>query len=133
VTFPNCKKATAISANNTLKATLPIAELVACLRRMQLVANEVDNNSIVLHFANDQLAISAQHARAGDCNETIDCDVDFELKLGLNVAFVLDFLALFKTGYVKFEMAAADAPLLLRPTAPISGVVYNYMLMPVRL
>jgi DNA polymerase-3 subunit beta len=110
--FPDYRQVLPTGAKR--RVTIERDPLVACLKRVQLMAAD-RNNSVRFSFEEGRLLLSASDARAGDAREEVTVDLEgAPLATGFNVKYLLDILSNVRCERIQFDMGEALDPCLLR-------------------
>jgi DNA polymerase-3 subunit beta len=85
---------------------------------------------VKLAFAEGTVTVSAVSADTGRAVEELDADFSGEpLEIGFNARYILDMLQQIDGDLVRFELASAAAPTVVRDPADAGAL---YVLMPMR-
>ena len=104
------------------------AELLTMADRAQLIARE-GNNSIVLHFEEDQLTISAE-SFVGRGEDTMEVHVVGDpLDIAFNPKYIINILKNIEDEKVYLEFNSAISPCVVRP---VQGDAFLYLIVPMR-
>ena len=104
------------------------AELLSMADRAQLIARE-GNNSIVLHFEEDQLTISAE-SFVGRGEDTMEVNVVGDpLDIAFNPKYLINILKNIEDEKVYMEFNSAISPCVIRP---VQGDAFLYLIVPMR-
>ena len=96
--------------------------------RAQLIARE-GNNSIVMHFEEDQLTISAE-SFVGKGEDTMEVHVVGDpLDIAFNPRYVINILKNIEDENVYLEFTSAISPCVVRP---VQGDSFLYLIVPMR-
>ena len=103
-------------------------ELLTMADRAQLIARE-GNNSIVMHFEEDQLTISAE-SFVGRGEDTMEVHVVGDpLDIAFNPRYVINILKNIDDENVYLEFTSAISPCVVRP---VQGDAFLYLIVPMR-
>lgn len=119
-----------IPSESPKKAIVNVSQLIAALERVSVMVN--DKTSIVkLHFADNELKLSADTPDAGKSEDTIDIQyTDEELMIAFNYKFVLDVLRIIESDEV---IIGLNAPLSATVLKPNSEDDFICLIMPVQI
>lgn len=127
-----------IPTNHTATSVVDVADLVAAVKRVSLVAGRVAQ--IRMAFGRDGLTLSAGGDEVGSADETMPATlVGDGLTIAFNPGYLLDSLAAMDAEHCRFTFVNPNKPTLLRPErAPREGDdgeagEFLHLLMPVRL
>ena len=105
-----------------------VADLLMMADRAQLIARE-GNNSIIMHFEDDQLTISAE-SFVGRGEDTMEVQVVGEpLDIAFNPKYVINILKNIEDETVYLEFNSAISPCVVRP---VQGDSFLYLIVPMR-
>jgi DNA polymerase-3 subunit beta len=76
------------------------------------------------------VSVSVSSPERGDVSETLDCDVQNPIELGLNLRYLSEVLAALRTERVVLEVAHALAPMVVKGEGDESAM---FLIMPMRL
>jgi DNA polymerase-3 subunit beta len=132
VNFPNYMEV--ISRDNDRHVMVDRERLLATIRRISLVANE-RTRAIRFDFAPGKLTVSSTNPELGDARETVPIDyAGNPFFVGLNAAYVVDFLAAIDTPSVSLDLKDENSQCIGRPQAQDElPYEYLYVVMPMRL
>ena len=132
VNFPNYMEV--ISRDNDRRVMVDRERLLATIRRISLVANE-RTRAVRFDFAPGKLTVSSTNPELGDARETVPIDyAGNPFFVGLNAAYVTDFLAAVDTPSVSLELKDENSQCIGRPQAQDElPYEYLYVVMPMRL
>ncbi|MCU1348388.1 MAG: dnaN [Acidobacteria bacterium] len=133
VNFPNYMEV--ISRDNDRKVMVDRERLLATIRRISLVANE-RTRAVRFDFAPGKLTVSSTNPELGDARETVPIDYSGNpFFVGLNAAYVTDFLAAIDTPSVSLELKDENSQCIGRPLTNAEDLPYEYLyvVMPMRL
>ena len=129
-TFPDYEKV--ISKDNDRKASFDRQELSEVVHRVSLLTG--DRAPMVrLKFDEGLLLVSSSNPDLGEAEETLECEYEAEnLEIGLNPAYVRDFLGAVDTDRVEFALKNEDSQCVAHP---VEGADSRYLcvIMPMRL
>lgn len=126
-TFPNCQSLIPKSSNT--KVTINRSELVQAVKRMSIFAKE-DNNKISFDFLDWKLNIKTIWTQVWADEIDIACNITWEnIKVSLNVLFVIDVLSSIKKDEVIIEMTWPLTPVVFKNP---SDENYTHIIMPLR-
>ena len=104
------------------------AELLTMVDRAQLIARE-GNNSIVMHFSEDQLTISAE-SFVGRGEDSVEVNVVGDpLDIAFNPRYVINILKNIDDETVYLEFNSPISPCVVRP---VQGEAFLYLIVPMR-
>lgn len=122
--FPDYQRI--IPRENTLVAHVSRLELTSALRRVQLTSDL--NKTVLFTFSASILYLASSSAGVGEAAEHVAITYDGpEMKLGLNVEYVLDFLAVATNSAIEIRMKDTLTPILL-----CDGPAYVNLVIPMR-
>jgi DNA polymerase-3 subunit beta len=132
VNFPNYMEV--ISRDNDRHVMVDRERLLATIRRISLVANE-RTRAVRFDFAPGKLTVSSTNPELGDARETVPIDyAGNPFFVGLNAAYVTDFLAAIDTPSVSLDLKDENSQCIGRPQAQEElPYEYLYVVMPMRL
>lgn len=132
VNFPNYMEV--ISRDNDRHVMVDRERLLATIRRVSLVANE-RTRAVRFDFAPGKLTVSSTNPELGDARETVPIDyAGNPFFVGLNAAYVIDFLAAIDTPSVSLDLKDENSQCIGRPQAQDElPYEYLYVVMPMRL
>jgi DNA polymerase-3 subunit beta len=133
VNFPNYMEV--ISRDNDRRVMVDRERLLATIRRISLVANE-RTRAVRFDFAPGKLTVSSTNPELGDARETVPIDYSGNpFFVGLNAAYVTDFLAAIDTPSVSLELKDENSQCIGRPSTNAEDLPYEYLyvVMPMRL
>ncbi len=129
-TFPDYEQV--IAKDNNLKAQLERGALANVVQRVALLTG--DRAPMVrLGFSTEELQISSSNPDLGEAEEQLACEYGGEpLHIGLNPAYVRDFLGAVETDQVEFALKDEASQCL---ALPVEGADLRYLcvIMPMRL
>ena len=119
-----------IPSESPKKAIVNVSQLIAALERVSVMVN--DKTSIVkMHFAENELTLSADTPDAGKSEDKIDIEYDAEeLLIAFNYRFVLDALRIIESDNV---IIGLNAPLSATVLKPQSEDDFICLIMPVQI
>ena len=119
-----------IPSETPKKAIVNVSQLISALERVSVMVN--DKTSIVkMHFADNELRLSADTPDAGNSEDTIDIQyTDEELLIAFNYKFVLDALRIIESDEV---IIGLNAPLSATVLKPNSEDDFICLIMPVQI
>jgi DNA polymerase-3 subunit beta len=133
VNFPNYMEV--ISRDNDRHVMVDRERLLSTIRRISLVANE-RTRAVRFDFAPGKLTVSSTNPELGDARETVPIDyAGNPFFVGLNAAYVTDFLAAVDTPQVSLELKDENSQCIGRPATNAEDLAYDYLyvVMPMRL
>ena len=133
VNFPNYMEV--ISRDNDRRVMVDRERLLSTIRRISLVANE-RTRAVRFDFAPGKLTVSSTNPELGDARETVPIDYSGNpFFVGLNAAYVTDFLAAIDTPSVSLELKDENSQCIGRPATNAEDLPYEYLyvVMPMRL
>ena len=132
VNFPNYMEV--ISRDNDRRVLVDRERLLATIRRISLIANE-RTRAVRFDFAPGKLTVSSANPDLGDARETVPIDyAGAPFFVGLNAAYVTDFLAAIDTPSVSLDLKDENSQCIGRPQAQDElPYEYLYVVMPMRL
>jgi DNA polymerase-3 subunit beta len=126
-TFPDYERV--IPAGNEKLAVFACKEFAAAVDRVATISTE-KARAVKLSFDDGTVTISAVSAETGRAVEELDVDYAGEsLEIGFNARYILDMLQEIDGETVRFELASAAAPTVVRDPGDASTL---YVLMPMR-
>lgn len=126
-TFPDYERV--IPTNNEKFATFPRKDFGDAVDRVATISTE-KARAVKLSFANGTVTISAVSAETGRAVDELDIDYSADtLEIGFNARYILDMLQEIDGEKVRFEMASAAAPTVVRDPSDAGTL---YVLMPMR-
>lgn len=126
-TFPDYERV--IPTSNEKLAVLRCKDFGGAVDRVATISTE-KARAVKLSFTHGTVTVSAVSAETGRAVEELDADYSAEtLEIGFNARYILDMLQEIDGESVRFEMASAAAPTVVRDTADASTL---YVLMPMR-
>lgn len=132
VEFPRFRQL--IPTTSTGTATVNVADLIAVVKRVSLMADRT--SQISLDVASDRIVVSAGGDDTGSASEHLDCDSDGEpITIGFNAGYLLDALTRLGSPRACLTFTSPMRPAIVRPVhdddnEPTDGLLY--LLMPVR-
>ena len=104
-----------IPSESPKKAVVNVSQLIAALERVSVMVN--DKTSIVkMHFADNELTLSADTPEAGKSEDTIDVEyTSEELMIAFNYRFVLEALRIIESEQVVIGLNAPLSATVLKP------------------
>ena len=132
VNFPNYMEV--IARDNDRRVAVDRERLLATIRRISLVANE-RTRAIRFDFSAGKLTVSSTNPELGDARETVAVEYSGQpFYVGLNAAYVTDFLAAIDTQTVTFDLKDENSQCIGRPEE-VEGLSYEYLyvVMPMRI
>ena len=119
-----------IPSETPKKAIVNVSQLISALERVSVMVN--DKTSIVkLHFADNELTLSADTPDAGKSEDTVDIQyTDEELLIAFNYKFLLDALRIIESDEV---IIGLNAPLSATVLKPNSEDDFICLIMPVQI
>ncbi len=132
VNFPNYMEV--ISRDNDRHVMVDRERLLGTIRRISLIANE-RTRAVRFDFAPGKLTVSSANPELGDARETVPIDyAGNPFFVGLNAAYVTDFLAAIDTPSVSLDLKDENSQCIGRPQAQDElPYEYLYVVMPMRL
>jgi DNA polymerase-3 subunit beta len=133
VNFPNYMEV--ISRDNDRRVMVDRERLLSTIKRISLVANE-RTRAVRFDFAPGKLTVSSTNPELGDARETVPIDyAGNPFFVGLNAAYVTDFLSAIDTPTVSLELKDENSQCIGRPSAANEDLPYEYLyvVMPMRL
>jgi DNA polymerase-3 subunit beta len=133
VNFPNYMEV--ISRDNDRRVMVDRERLLGTIKRISLVANE-RTRAVRFDFAPGKLTVSSTNPELGDARETVPIDyAGNPFFVGLNAAYVTDFLSAIDTPTVSLELKDENSQCIGRPAAVNEDLPYEYLyvVMPMRL
>lgn len=133
VNFPNYMEV--ISRDNDRRVMVDRERLLATIKRISLVANE-RTRAVRFDFAPGKLTVSSTNPELGDARETVPIDyAGAPFFVGLNAAYVMDFLAATDTQSVSLDLKDENSQCIGRPASTAEDLPYDYLyvVMPMRL
>ncbi|HVR42969.1 MAG TPA: DNA polymerase III subunit beta [Thermoanaerobaculia bacterium] len=132
VNFPNYMEV--IARDNDRRVQIDRERLLATIRRISLVANE-RTRAVRFDFSPGKLTVSSTNPELGDARETVPVEYSGQpFHVGLNAAYVTDFLAAVDTPGVTFDLKDENSQCIGRPEEKESlPYEYLYVVMPMRI
>ena len=133
VNFPNYMEV--ISRDNDRRVMVDRERLLSTIKRISLVANE-RTRAVRFDFAPGKLTVSSTNPELGDARETVPIDYAGQpFFVGLNAAYVMDFLAATDTPSVSLDLKDENSQCIGRPASTAEDLPYDYLyvVMPMRL
>jgi DNA polymerase-3 subunit beta len=133
VNFPNYMEV--IARDNDRRVMVDRERLLSTIRRISLVANE-RTRAVRFDFAPGKLTVSSTNPELGDARETVPIDyAGNPFFVGLNAAYVTDFLSAVDTQSVSLELKDENSQCIGRPASTAEDLPYDYLyvVMPMRL
>ena len=133
VNFPNYMEV--IARDNDRVVMVDRERLLSTIRRISLVANE-RTRAVRFDFAPGKLTVSSTNPELGDARETVPIDyAGNPFFVGLNAAYVTDFLSAVDTPSVSLELKDENSQCIGRPSSNDADLPYEYLyvVMPMRL
>jgi DNA polymerase III subunit beta len=128
--FPNYDAV--LPKENGIKAALDAAALRESLRRVALLASE-QTHAVCLALDSGRLILTTSGGDTGEASETLDAAYTGQLlRIGFNASYLLDMLAVVRTGEVEIALKDAESAAEFRP-ADQSLYRYRYVAMPMRI
>ena len=126
-TFPDYERV--IPTGNEKVASLPCKAFGDSVDRVATISTE-KARAVKLAFTEGTVTISAVSADTGRAIDELDVDYAGDaLEIGFNARYILDMLQQIDGDLVRFEMASAAAPTVVRDPADTGAI---YVLMPMR-
>ena len=118
--------------SNTILAKLDAAALRESLRRVALLASE-QTHAVCLALESGRLTLTTSGGDSGEASESLDAAFTGQpLRVGFNASFLLDMLAVVKTGEIESALKDPESAVEFRPVDQ-SQWRYRYVAMPMRL
>lgn len=132
VNFPNYMDV--IARDNDRKVLVDRERLLSTIRRISLVANE-RTRAVRFDFAPGKLTVSSTNPELGDARETVPIEYAGQpFYVGLNAAYVTDFLSAVDTDNVSLELKDENSQCIGRPLGSDAlPYDYLYVVMPMRI
>ncbi|HVS30425.1 MAG TPA: DNA polymerase III subunit beta [Thermoanaerobaculia bacterium] len=133
VNFPNYMEV--IARDNDRRVMVDRERLLSTIRRISLVANE-RTRAVRFDFSPGKLTVSSTNPELGDARETVPIDyAGNPFFVGLNAAYVTDFLSAVDTPSVSLELKDENSQCIGRPASTAEDLPYDYLyvVMPMRL
>src|SRR5712692_1885753 len=133
VNFPNYMEV--IARDNDRHVMVDRERLLSTIRRISLVANE-RTRAVRFDFGPGKLTVSSTNPELGDARETVPIDYSGNpFFVGLNAAYVIDFLAAIDTPSVSLDLKDENSQCIGRPSSNAEELPYEYLyvVMPMRL
>src|SRR5436189_542873 len=133
VNFPNYMEV--IARDNDRHVMVDRERLLSTIRRISLVANE-RTRAVRFDFAPGKLTVSSTNPELGDARETVPIDyAGNPFFVGLNAAYVTDFLAAIDTPSVTLDLKDENSQCIGKPSTNDADLAYEYLyvVMPMRL
>lgn len=113
--------------------TLPKDELKSALERVMQFADE-RSHSVRVRFTPGEAKIFSSLSDTGESEEMINIEYDgAEIEISFNAQYLLDFLRAVSEEQVVFRFKEANAAGELRPVTNEGGLLYRYVVMPMRI
>lgn len=126
-TYPRYKQL--IPSNQDKVAQVDRKELVACLERVAVMANEI-TNLVKLSFKEGTLSIESSNRDYGQAADNIAIEYMGEpISMFYNVRYLIEPLKYIDSDRVQFAMSGSVSPALLKP---ISDENYLHLIMPIK-
>ncbi len=132
VNFPNYMEV--IARDNDRRVQVDRDRLLSTIRRISLVANE-RTRAVRFDFAPGKLTVSSTNPELGDARETVPIEyAGAPFYVGLNAAYVTDFLSAIDTPNVTLELKDENSQCIGRPEEKENlPYDYLYVVMPMRI
>ena len=132
VNFPNYMEV--IARDNDRRVQVDRDRLLSTIRRISLVANE-RTRAVRFDFAPGKLTVSSTNPELGDARETVPIEyAGAPFYVGLNAAYVTDFLSAIDTPNVMLELKDENSQCIGRPEEKENlPYDYLYVVMPMRI
>jgi DNA polymerase III subunit beta len=132
VNFPNYMEV--IARDNDRQVLVDRERLLATIRRVSLVANE-RTRAIRFDFGPGKLTVSSTNPELGDAREVVPIDYSGgPFFVGLNAAYVTDFLGAVDTATVSLELKDENSQCIGKPSGSEEiPYEYLYVVMPMRI
>ena len=132
VNFPNYMEV--ISRDNDRRVMVDRERLLSTIKRISLVANE-RTRAVRFDFAPGKLTVSSTNPELGDARETVPIEyAGAPFYVGLNAAYVTDFLSAIDTPNVMLELKDENSQCIGRPEEKENlPYDYLYVVMPMRI
>ncbi|HET7433717.1 MAG TPA: DNA polymerase III subunit beta [Thermoanaerobaculia bacterium] len=133
VNFPNYMEV--IARDNDRRVMVDRERLLSTIKRISLVANE-RTRAVRFDFAPGKLTVSSTNPELGDARETVPIDYAGQpFFVGLNAAYVMDFLSATDTPSVSLELKDENSQCIGKPASTGEDLPYDYLyvVMPMRL
>ena len=131
VNFPNYMEV--IARDNDRHVLVDRQRLLETIRRISLVANE-RTRAVRFDFAPGKLTVSSTNPELGDARENVPIDYSGQpFYVGLNAAYVTDFLSALDTSGVQLELKDENSQCIGKPQAENLPYEYTYVVMPMRI
>ncbi len=128
--FPNYEGV--LPKGNKITATLDATTLRESLRRVALLASE-QTHAVCLALESGRLTLSTSGGDAGEASESLDAAYSGEpIRAAFNSTFLLDLLAVVKTGDIEIGLKDEVSTAEFRPTDQTT-YRYRYVVMPMRI
>ena len=86
------------------------------LRRIKIMSNE-KSNGVRVKLSENEMILMANHPSLGDARETIPVEYNGrEMEIGFNAKYLIDTLATFEEGEIRFEINNEFSAVVLRET-----------------
>src|SRR5258708_1124844 len=130
--FPNYDSL--LPRDNNKSVTVHCDELSAAIQRVAQFADE-RSNAIRMRLEKSELKISSSNTETGESEDSIETAYTGDgVAIGFNSQYLLEFLKVVGSGYVRFEFKDSQSAGQLRPDeAPDSEYKYRYIVMPMRI
>lgn len=118
--------------NNTLTATFDAAALRESLRRVALLAPD-QTHAVCFSLDSGWLTLTTSGCDTGEASESLNAAyTGTPLRVGFNASFLLDLLAVIRTGEVVIALKDPESAVELRPKDQ-ADYHYRFVVMPMRL
>jgi DNA polymerase-3 subunit beta len=108
-------------------------EFRAAIERVAQFSDE-RSRAIRLQVAPGEVKVFSSVSETGESEEVIPCTYDGPtVEIGFNAQYLLEFLRAVETSEVSFHFKDPNSAGELRPSGETAGVVYRYVIMPMRI
>jgi DNA polymerase-3 subunit beta len=126
--FPDYKGILPTETNH--RVVIDREALMGAAKRAALIASDRQSRATRFNFTDGSVSVSVSSPERGDVSETLDCDVQNPIELGLNLRYLSEVLAALRTERVVLEVAHALAPMVVKGEGDESAM---FLIMPMRL
>lgn len=103
--------------------------LKRALSRIVILAHE-KSRAAVLHLQANSLTLIANNQEQEEAVESLEAQIDGELKIGINAGYLLDVLNFVGEGLVRLSLTTTDSSVLVES---LQDEFYQYIIMPLKL
>jgi DNA polymerase-3 subunit beta len=128
-TFPDYQKIMPPPATSRLECS--VGEMAAAIARVRTTADE-RSSAIKIRTSDRSLELSSQLSDVGESLEEVDSSLEgHPMEVGMNAAYLLNFLSVVGTERVALLYRDANSALEMRPAGESAD--YRYVVMPMRI